>query len=478
MGAQTKMISSPRRLPRLLDAERVALPPADQRPALLRWLLSHGVQPLLVAVDALALVIAGVLASAPPSAIALMTVVVLVLYKHAALYRSRLTLSLLDDLPSLVGGMLIAGALVTSGSTVIGRTPERAVLAAAALAAVVVTALRAVSYLAVTWLRSRGNVAHRTLILGAGNVGGRLADLMLEHPSAGLKPIGFLDDDPLLTAGQRMLPLLGAQRDLAQVMVEYRVKVVIIAFSSLRESDIIQVIRTCDRLHGEILYVPRLFELQHNGPEMDQLRGLPLIRLRRAAFRTLSWRLKRPFDIAFSLGALVLLAPVLAAIALAVRLEGGPGVLFRQDRVGLDGRIFRLLKFRSLRPLSDNESQTTWSIVDDERLGPVGRCLRRTSLDELPQLINVLRGDMSLVGPRPERPHFVSTFALALPRYPDRHRVPTGVTGWAQVHGLRGDTSIPERADFDNYYIENWSVWNDVKIVLRTIGAVVRREGA
>jgi lipopolysaccharide/colanic/teichoic acid biosynthesis glycosyltransferase len=131
-----------------------------------------------------------------------------------------------------------------------------------------------------------------------------------------------------------------------------------------------------------------------------------------------------------------------------------------------------------MRPLDDLESQTNWNIADDDRMGPVGRLLRKASLDELPQLLNVLRGDMSIVGPRPERPHFVEEFRLLYPSYRARERVPCGLTGWAQIHGLRGDTSIPDRARFDNFYIENWSLWLDIKIILRTATALVRNPGA
>jgi lipopolysaccharide/colanic/teichoic acid biosynthesis glycosyltransferase len=143
----------------------------------------------------------------------------------------------------------------------------------------------------------------------------------------------------------------------------------------------------------------------------------------------------------------------------------------------VDGRHFQVLKFRSLRPATEAEGATTWNIAHDDRLSRAGKFLRQTSLDELPQLYNILRGDMSLVGPRPERPHFVSQFRSAYPSYEARHRVPSGLTGWAQVHGLRGDTSIADRARFDNYYIENWSLWLDLKIVLRTVGSVLRGAG-
>jgi lipopolysaccharide/colanic/teichoic acid biosynthesis glycosyltransferase len=210
---------------------------------------------------------------------------------------------------------------------------------------------------------------------------------------------------------------------------------------------------------------------------MDMVWGIPLVRMQRAAFRSLAWRLKRLFDLVVGLTALVLLSPVLAACALAVRMEVGAGILFRQERVGLDGRPFTLLKFTSLKPADDNEAATRWSVAHDDRMGRVGRFLRRTSLDELPQLVNIVRGDMSLVGPRPERPVFVEEFTRRLPRYTARHRVPAGLTGAAQVNGLRGDTSIADRARFDNAYIENWSLWGDCKIMLRTAGQVLRAAG-
>jgi exopolysaccharide biosynthesis polyprenyl glycosylphosphotransferase len=199
--------------------------------------------------------------------------------------------------------------------------------------------------------------------------------------------------------------------------------------------------------------------------------------MRRAPFRRFSWRAKRALDIVVAAALLVLTAPVLLACAVVVRIEGGPGVLFRQERVGLDGRRFQMLKFRSLKPSSEVESERRWTIADDPRMGPIGRLLRSTSLDELPQLVNVLRGDMSMVGPRPERPHFVEQLSRMHPRYRARLRVPAGLTGWAAVNGLRGDTSISDRVRFDNAYIQNWSLWLDIKILLRTIGAVLGRTG-
>ncbi len=213
------------------------------------------------------------------------------------------------------------------------------------------------------------------------------------------------------------------------------------------------------------------------GRRFDTLAGAPYVRLPVGWPARLPRILKRLFDIVVSTVVLVLLAPVFVACALAVRIETGPGVVFRQDRVGLHGRCFTLLKFRTLKPADAEESATRWSIEGDERIGRVGRILRSTSLDELPQLWNVLRGQMSLVGPRPERPFFVQQFSATYDGYSARHRVPVGITGLAQVNGLRGDTSIEERVRFDNLYIDHWSLWQDVTILLRTLAAVCRRSG-
>ena len=200
--------------------------------------------------------------------------------------------------------------------------------------------------------------------------------------------------------------------------------------------------------------------------------------IRTPSLRGPAWAAKRAFDVTVSVLALLALLPVLLACAGAVRWEGGPGVLFRQERVGRDGRTFLCLKFRSMRPADPGESATRWSVAGDDRIGPVGRLLRRTSLDELPQLWNIVRGDMTLVGPRPERPHFVRRFAQEHPRYAHRHRVPAGLTGLAQVSGLRGaETPISDRTRADNYYIENWSLWLDAKVLLRTVGEVLFARG-
>jgi exopolysaccharide biosynthesis polyprenyl glycosylphosphotransferase len=457
-----------------------------------RRLTRFGVRPLLFALDLVAVgggVLGAAVASAQlgrstpvPENLTFGAILLLALWL-AGMYRSRLSPSVLDDLPALVGRCLVAAALTVlaqicwatlfSANYVI----EWRFLWGAVTTGMIVVVLRALGYAVVRRLRAHGLVVYRTLVIGAGRVGIQVADVLLAHPEYGLHPIGFLDGDPPDLDGRRPIPVLGDCDQLPRMLERGGVSTVVVAFSSMKESEMVSLIRTCDRFSCELFVVPRLFELHQVDASMDTAWGFPLVRLRRATYRSRAWRVKRVVDVLVSGLTLVLTAPVLALVALAVRLDGGPGILFGQERVGVDGHHFRVLKFRSLRPATEGESATVWNIGDDPRLTRVGRFLRKTSLDELPQLYNILRGDMSLVGPRPERPHFVSQFQQLYPSYEARHRVPSGLTGWAQVHGLRGDTSIADRARFDNYYIENWSLWLDVKIILRTFSSVIRGAG-
>jgi exopolysaccharide biosynthesis polyprenyl glycosylphosphotransferase len=441
--------------------------------------LRFGISPYLLAADLAALALGTAVAGGLTGSLLVLAAATLLLNVGAGLYRSRLNLAVLDQAPTLCVRALAAAATASALGVVLvnGRDTSRLFVAAGTYCGAALVS-RGVVFAAVRWVRRRGIVAHPTLVLGAGQVARQVATVLCEHPEYGLRVLGFLDSDPLLSDAERPAPLLGGEEDLAEIVARTGARQVVIAYAAWPSSSVVDIIRTCDRLDCELFIVPRLFELNHRaGRDIEVVWGLPLIRLRRAPFRHFSWRIKRVVDVVFAAAALAACAPLLAAVALLVRREGGPGVLFRQQRVGLDGRPFTLLKFRSMRPVDDGESATLWTIARDDRVGPVGRFLRRTSLDELPQLWNVLRGDMSIVGPRPERPHFVHEFANSTPRYLARHRVPCGMTGWAQVHGLRGDTSIADRARFDNYYIENWSLWLDLKIVVRTVTAVLNGEG-
>ena len=333
---------------------------------------------------------------------------------------------------------------------------------------------RAIAYAAIRQARARGLIVEPTLLVGAGPIGVQVAETLTRHPEFGLAPVGFLD----VQDGRDLpLPILGPASDLELVARMHNIRRVIVAFGSVREPDLVGILRTCDLLPVEVHLVPRFFELGvgPEGPEAEDLWGLPVVRLNRAAARRTGLRLKRLFDLAMGSFLLIATSPLMLAAAIGVRLSGPGPIFFRQRRVGRQGRIFELYKFRTMEV--NDESDTSWK-PEDERITVVGRILRRTSIDELPQLFNVLRGDMSLVGPRPERPHFVQQFSTSVPRYGDRHRVPVGLTGWAQVHGLRGaGTSIPERIQLDNYYIEHWSLWRDLVILGRTMRQILSGQG-
>jgi exopolysaccharide biosynthesis polyprenyl glycosylphosphotransferase len=401
------------------------------------------------------------------------TAVAFVVLFAASRDRARINPQLGADLPGLIGRLAVAALVVApfaASDALIGRF-VRGVPFAIAL----VVCGRALSYAIVRETRARGFILEPTLIVGAGHLGRRLAETLAEHPRFGLEPVGFLDTfdaDESLPA-----PILGTPGDLEEIVRRFGVQRVIVAFGGTREPDMVPILRACDRLPVEVHVMPRFFELgvTKEGSFTDDLWGIPLIRLRRSALSVAAWRTKRGFDLMAATASLVLTAPLFAAAAVAVRLSGPGPVFFRQQRIGQRGQVFECLKFRTMEPTEDPD--TAW-VADEDRYTRAGRLLRTTGLDELPQLLNVLRGEMSLVGPRPERPYFVDRFRVAVPGYDDRHRVPVGITGWAQVHGLRGDTSIESRAVFDNNYVENWSLWLDVVILCRTLGAVLRGEGA
>jgi exopolysaccharide biosynthesis polyprenyl glycosylphosphotransferase len=326
-----------------------------------------------------------------------------------------------------------------------------------------------VSYAAIRSLRARRVIAERAVIIGGGTVGIEIAKILRDHPEYGLIPAGFVD---------RMSSVVNSNpAALTRVVRELAVTRIIVAFSDVSDAELVGLLRACASLPVTVHVVPRLFELgvTNRGSHTDVIWGFPLVRVRAPADRRSARITKRVFDL--TVGSILLVAslPLFVAAAIAVRLSSAGPVFFRQKRTGEHGRIIEVLKFRTL--LLNDDSDRTWSVHGDDRRTGVGRLLRKLSLDEFPQLINVLRGEMSLVGPRPERPYFASRFAVEVRGYGDRHRVPQGITGWAQVHGLRGDTPITDRARFDNYYIENWSIWLDLRILAQTVAAVLIRRG-
>ena len=330
--------------------------------------------------------------------------------------------------------------------------------------------------------RKRGETLRPTLIVGAGHVGRLTAKRLLGHPELGMRPVGFLDKDPVAAeADPATLPILGASWDLEDVVREQGVKQVIVTFSKAPHTVLLRLARRCEELGVEIAFVPRLFDRMTERVRVEHVGGLPLLTAELADPKGYEFAIKHAIDRVLAGLLLLVLAPILLASAVAVAISVGRPILFRQTRVGRDGKLFEILKFRSMRIASTTPTfaqlapDTAPGGVEGEDLRTsVGDFLRRSSVDELPQLINVLRGEMSLVGPRPERPQYVDVFGVVVARYNERHRVKAGITGWSQVNGLRGKTSISERAELDNYYVQNWTLWLDFKILVTTVAAVFR----
>ena len=330
--------------------------------------------------------------------------------------------------------------------------------------------------------RRRGALMTPTLIVGDGSGGGHdVARRLLERPEYGLRPVGFLDADPMpgtpdSATGVR---LLGGPDDLADVCADTGAGHVILAFASERDRRLAELVRRCHELGVGVSVVPRLYESVSERGQLDHLGGLPLFSPRAIDPRARQFTIKHAIDRVVALLALIVLSPALLALALAIRVTSPGPVIFRQRRVGRDGAVFELMKFRTMHTGSDESfmpraGAAPGGIEGADRRTRIGRWLRASSLDELPQLVNVLKGEMSLIGPRPERPEFAEQFAREIQAYDDRHRVRAGITGWAQANGLRGQTSIADRVELDNHYIHNWSPGLELRTVALTFAEVVQ----
>ncbi len=469
--------------PRSGESDDRPVPPRGSRWA--RFIQSasrYGTRPWVIATDMLSIVSA-ILAFGLGWVPAVATAAGFVfLAGTGGFYRSRLDPSILNDLVALVGRLLIAATITYSLSdngtgtiAALGDNLGRAWWRSIVVAAVALIVSRTLMYGIVRSARRRGWVNHRTLIVGAGSVGSMLAENLLAHPENGLRPVAFHDPFPP-DGSHRSVPVHATTLD--QSIERSRASAVVFAPVATPDSELIDLIKSRHRDTVEFFFVPRLHQVNSGaGREVERVRSIPLIRLRRAAHRSIMWTVKAILDRLLAALLLLLLSPVLLVLAAAVAIFVGRPILFSQQRVGLDGQHFSILKFRSLPNVDSAQSDTAWAAETSRRPTRVGRLLREWSLDELPQLWNILRGDMSFVGPRPERPHFVGHFSDTYTHYESRHRVRSGLTGLAQVNGLRGDTSISERAEYDNVYVETWSLGEDVKIMIRTIGSIVKRSG-
>lgn len=406
------------------------------------------------------------------------------LFQNRRLYQLRIRIPVLDDTRRIVVALTVAAALVLSVRLVLSpAVPSADIVRTWLFAVVYVTAGR----LALYWSQAKARVARentrRTLIVGTGVVGRLLVRRLLAEQALGLEPVGFVDPAPAVDEAELELPFLGNGGDIGATVARYGIEHLVVTFSGATDEELLELLEEAERAGASVSIVPRLCEKLPECLTVEHLGGLALLTPHATDPRGLSVAVKYGFDRVAAVLFLLLAAPLLAAGALAVYFSMGRPILFRQIRIGRDGQRFGILKFRSMKlPTADELEAQARAIAEElpggvegvDRRTRVGTFLRKTSLDELPQLFNVLFGEMSIVGPRPERPEFVSKFERTIYRYGDRHRVKSGITGWAQVHGLRGKTSIEDRAEWDNWYVENCSLWLDLKILVLTAGAVLR----
>jgi exopolysaccharide biosynthesis polyprenyl glycosylphosphotransferase len=455
---------------------------------------------------------------------------VLVMLAFGGIYRRRTARGLLDELrtaviaPGLAAMIVTFVTLLVSDDRFAARQSLREWILAAACLTVVRTGIR---FGEMQRLR-QGKGGHPTLIVGAGRVGHLIAQRLLDRPDIGLRPVGFVDDMPVEGERNGHIPILGPNSRIEAVVAEHRVEHAILSFSASPHETTLAAARRLDELGVTVSLVPRLFEGIPDRTELDRIAGIPVISVYPTDPRGWQLSVKYAADRLIALLAIIVVSPLLLAATLLVAIDLGRPLLFRQRRLGIDGREFEMLKFRTMHgsPDRDGHANEDWVravLARGDHLGstegfaqngnaahnanaadngdpahnghfahdghpaenrngkPTGSSrasrvgpLLRTGLDELPQLFNVLRGEMSLIGPRPELPEFADRFEGVVHRYGDRHRVKSGITGWAQVHGLRGKTSLGDRVEWDNYYIENWSPWLDFKIVLMTAKQLVR----
>ncbi len=419
------------------------------------------------------------------------------------LYRPAIGRRFLDDARTVVAVAAVAAMALTFVRELFTDDPHAAAHAVRAwvFGSVYLIAGRGGVRLVELRMARRPGAGRPTLIIGAGMVGHLIARRLLEDPEVGLRPAGFIDPDPRQVEEATGLLTLGEAGELERIVREHGIEHAIVSFSKSPHEADLAIASGLQELGVSVSVVPRLFEGIPDNITLERVAGLPLLSIYPSNPRGWQFSVKYSIDRLLALAAIGVLAPLLLVVSLAILLTSGRPLFFAQRRVGLDRREFMMLKFRTMTgdPAEQGEADAVWaakiaepgepsaavSPPDDPGTGGgqrntgLGALLRRLGLDELPQLFNVLRGEMSIVGPRPEREAYVRMFERRVHRYPERHRVKAGITGWAQVHGLRGETSLEDRVEWDNYYIENWSLWLDLKILLLTLpvelGAVFRR---
>ncbi|MBM4071146.1 MAG: undecaprenyl-phosphate glucose phosphotransferase [Planctomycetes bacterium] len=398
--------------------------------------------------------------------VVLLAVIAYRLSGHYVVHRLR---RLREELLSVVKGTGLMGLLVMAATFGFHSPYESrgTILLFIVLSGVFTLMARRLSWWAVGWLRSRGYNQARSLIVGTGRTARKTARALRAAKWMGIKNLGFIEDQP--SSWTDDLDILGTTADLPRLIDKYMVNHVFIALPMRRYHESRHIFDILSRSMVEVRLVADIPDMAGLSLTTTNLDGMPVVGLRESPHFGLNVVVKRVMDIALALVALVVLAIPMAIIALVIKMTSKGPVFYRQERCGLNGQTFQMLKFRSMRVDAESATGAVWASKDDPRRTKLGTFLRKTSLDELPQFINVLMGHMSLVGPRPERPVFIQKFSKTIPNYNARHAVKSGITGWAQVHGWRGNTSLRKRVQFDLYYITHWTPWLDIRILWMTI---------
>lgn len=388
-------------------------------------------------------------------------------------YRRR-SPSSFDRLYEVIRGIVLGTFFVVATNFFYrGESFSRLVLAIAFVASVItIWLIREIVYRFEKWHLKKGIISKRAVVVGAGEKGLELYRKLIDQPAWGIAPLGFVCD------GALPYPTLGAIENLPNIIREQAIDLVIFNLPSENQGFIADFVMKNEILRLEYLLCPDTMGLMTSNAEAGQIEGIPIIRWGKTPIEGYARIIKRTFDILFSALGILVTFPLMLAIAVVVKLDSPGPVFFKQRRVGRNGREFSIYKFRSMRVDPNNPDGNGWTVMDDPRRTRVGTVIRRYNLDELPQLFNVLIGQMSLVGPRPEQTGHVEKFRDDIPRYFQRHKVKSGVTGWAQVNGFRGDTSISERTKYDLYYVENWSLIFDIKIIFLTLKNIFKSPNA
>jgi len=392
-------------------------------------------------------------------------------FRARGLYLPQRTGSLIREFGGVLSAVGLTVVVVFAADAALRTYLSRAVIGVfAVLAAGSISAVRTAGRGFLGHLRRKGYNLRYLLVVGTGELAAQTIDSIHGHPEAGLRVLGALSNSPAAT-GQTIqgVRVVGDYTSVKQQLQSRRVDQVVIALPKEDSGYLEKILADLEDEVATVRLIPDLLHVMTLRSSVEDLDGLPVINLRESPMVGWAGLQKRIFDVAVTSVGLLVAAPVMGVIAIAIWATSGRPILYTQERMGLDGRVFRMLKFRTMPIDAESETGPIWNKAEDARATPLGSLLRKTSLDELPQLWNVLRGDMSLVGPRPERPVFIEEFRREIPGYMLRHKVKSGCTGWAQVHGWRGNTSLHERVEHDIYYIQNWTLALDVRILLLTL---------